>query len=99
MILTHLEPPQPASTALGSVLSPRSNSLAIYPTTSSSTTNTKNVQQQTILKPTIYFAQYDFNQIESRDFLIETYTLFDSLQVSSSYSFTFPYRQNSKIEY
>lgn len=92
MILTHLEPSQPPSTTLSSVLSPRSNSLAIYPTTTPSITNTKNVQQQTNLKSTIYFAQYDYDQIESRDFLIETYTLFDSLQVDIAL-LTFPLLQ------
>lgn len=73
---TQLYPPLPStSVTLGSSFSAHADTLALFPTPKDSkTTLPKSVQP-------IYFAQYDHAQLERRELLVETYTLFDSLQV------------------
>lgn len=97
MTITYLEPPldlDKSNLTLNAKLSPNSNSIAIFPSTSSITsasTSTSNSLTKTttaLSRSTggtgiVYFANFELNnKFESREFIIETFTLFNSLQVS-----------------
>lgn len=69
--LVHLIPATTSSN-LTAVLSPSSNGVALF-TTSSSTATTTN-------EPVVYFAQYDHSELGRRSFITSTYLLFSSLK-------------------
>ena len=81
---THLKPSLATAVPLGATLSPQGNSLAVYPAVYPAASASPTAPPPSTGRQMVYFAQYDSTKYERLEFIVETYTLFSSLQVRCS---------------